>query len=248
VPLFPFGYGLSYTSFSYSNLRLSKEDIRPDEELRVMVDVTNTGRTFGKEIVQLYVRDVKSSLIRPEKELKGFAKVSLEPGKTKTVTMTLNRRSLAYYDDLAQKWVAEAGEFEILVGSSSADIRATTHFRLTETARFGDRPELPVMRLSTKSTISQLLANEEAKAIFAKYFPSFESAPQLGMGMGFTLEQIAGFAPQVFTDEVMQAIAADLEKISPVPVTEMTKPPQISLWQRIIVKLVSALRPRPKSR
>ena len=138
APLFPFGFGLSYTTFGYSPLRLSAPEIGPEDTLQVAVDVTNTGRRAGKEVVQLYVRDVQSSLQRPEKELKAFAKVALEPGESKTVTLTLDRAALAFYDDKAQAWVAEAGEFEVLVGASTQDIRARASFRLTATSQFSD--------------------------------------------------------------------------------------------------------------
>lgn len=130
APLFPFGFGLSYTTFNYSNLRLSTSEIGPEDTLQVLVDVTNTGQRTGKEVVQLYVRDIVSSLQRPVKELKAFAKIELAPNETKTVTLTLPPDALAYYDDLARKWVAEAGAFEVLVGSSSQDIRATANFIL----------------------------------------------------------------------------------------------------------------------
>ena len=89
APLFPFGFGLSYTTFSYSSLRLSAQEIGPDDTLQVSVDITNTGQRAGKEIVQLYVRDEQASLQRPEKELKAFAKVQLEPGERKTVTLSI---------------------------------------------------------------------------------------------------------------------------------------------------------------
>lgn len=118
APLFPFGFGLSYTTFSYSSLSLSAQGIGPEDTLQVSVDITNTGRYAGKEVVQLYVRDVAASLQRPEKELKAFAKVHLEPGECKTVTLVIDREALAYYDDQLEEWVAEAGEFEVLVGSS----------------------------------------------------------------------------------------------------------------------------------
>jgi beta-glucosidase len=137
APLFPFGFGLSYTTFSYSPLRLSAEQIGPDDTLQVSVDVTNTGERAGKEVVQLYIRDEQARLHRPEKELKGFAKVQLEPGERKTVTLTVARDALAYYDDLAGAWVAEAGEFEVLIGASSEDIRSKATFALTATSRFG---------------------------------------------------------------------------------------------------------------
>lgn len=129
-PLFPFGFGLSYTSFAYGNLRLSAEALQPEDTLTVTLDVTNTGQRAGQEVVQLYVRDEQSSLPRPEKELKGFLKVDLAPGETKTVTLTLGMRALAYFDDARAAWVAEAGRFEVLVGSSSRDIRARAAFTL----------------------------------------------------------------------------------------------------------------------
>jgi beta-glucosidase len=134
APLFPFGFGLSYTTFSYSPLRLSAQEINPDDTLQVSVDVTNTGLRAGKEVVQLYVRDEQARLQRPEKELKAFAKVHLEPGESKTVTLSIAREALAYYDDRTHKWVAEAGEFEVLVGASSQDIRATATFALRDSS------------------------------------------------------------------------------------------------------------------
>jgi beta-glucosidase len=134
APLFPFGFGLSYTTFSYSPLRLSAQEIKPDDTLQVSFDVTNTGLRAGKEVVQLYVRDEQARLQRPEKELKGFAKVHLEPGECKAVTLSIGRSALAYYDDRAHQWVAEAGTFDVLVGASSQDIRATATFVLTDSS------------------------------------------------------------------------------------------------------------------
>jgi beta-glucosidase len=140
-PLFPFGFGLSYTSFAYDNLRLSAGAIGPNQRLSISVDVTNSGERAGQEIVQLYVHDAEATLARPEKELKGFAKVELAPGETKTVTLALDKQALAYWDDARHAWVAEAGEFVALVGGSSRDIRARASFRLTETAVFGGPAE-----------------------------------------------------------------------------------------------------------
>ncbi|HZU00672.1 MAG TPA: glycoside hydrolase family 3 C-terminal domain-containing protein, partial [Ktedonobacteraceae bacterium] len=136
APLFPFGFGLSYTTFSYSSLSLNTQQIGPDETVQMSVDITNTGQRAGKEIVQVYVRDVQARLQRPEKELKAFSKVHLQPGERKTVTLSLARDALAYYDDLAREWIAEAGEFEVLVGTSSQDIRARATFILTATTRW----------------------------------------------------------------------------------------------------------------
>jgi beta-glucosidase len=130
APLFPFGFGLTYTTFAYGDLRLSAEALQPGDTLTVTLDVTNTGPRAGQEVVQLYVRDEQASLPRPEKELKGFLKVDLAPGETKRVTLTLGMRALAYFDDASAAWVAEAGRFEVLVGSSSRDIRARAAFTL----------------------------------------------------------------------------------------------------------------------
>jgi beta-glucosidase len=129
--LFPFGFGLSYTQFAYSDLRVSSTEFALGQPLEVSVDVSNTGPVAGKEIVQLYVRDPQARLRRPPKELKAFAKVSLNPGETKRVTMTLNDRAFSYYDPAYGQWVAEAGTFEILVGSSFADIHLTQTVELT---------------------------------------------------------------------------------------------------------------------
>jgi len=131
APLFPFGHGLSYTTFAYDNLRLSADTLAPGETLTVTVDVTNSGPRAGQEVVQLYVRDPRSTLARPEKELKGFAKVALAPGETQTVRLSLDMRALAFYDDARAAWLAEAGEFEVLAGASSADIRAHAGFSLS---------------------------------------------------------------------------------------------------------------------
>ena len=128
-PLFPFGHGLSYTSFEYSNLRLPSA-VEPGEQVMVTVAVKNAGDCAGREVVQLYVGDTAASVQRPEKELKGFQKVSLEPGETVDVSFVLDERSLSFYDPDRAAWVAEPGEFVVLVGSSSRDIRATGKFAL----------------------------------------------------------------------------------------------------------------------
>ncbi|PGU35867.1 glycoside hydrolase family 3 C-terminal domain-containing protein [Bacillus cereus] len=121
-PLFPFGFGLSYTNFEYSNLSIDKKEIKDTDTVSVRVNVKNTGSIAGKEIVQLYIKDVESSMIRPEKELKGFEKVELQPGEEKTVSFILNKRSFAYYNVEWKDWHVETGEFEILVGKSSKEI------------------------------------------------------------------------------------------------------------------------------
>lgn len=121
-PLFPFGHGLSYTTFEYSNMWVSRREMNDDETVEVRVKVKNTGNVKGKEVVQLYIRDCESTVNRPEKELKGFEKVELEPGEEKLVSFILDKRAFAYYNIELKDWHVESGEFEILVGKSSRDI------------------------------------------------------------------------------------------------------------------------------
>lgn len=132
---FPFGHGLSYTTFDYSDMRVSASHFKDVDGVTVSVDVTNTGQVAGKEIVQLYVRDPESRLIRPVKELKGFAKLDLQPGETKTASFTLDSRAFAYYDPAYRQWITEDGEFDILIGASSADIRCQATVTLQSTLR-----------------------------------------------------------------------------------------------------------------
>ncbi len=121
--LFPFGYGLSYTEFKYSSLKLSKKKIKDTDELTVSFRIKNTGKADGAEIAQLYVKDVDSTVFRPEKELRGFKKVFLKAGEEKTVEIVLSKRAFAYYNVNINDWHVESGDFEILVGASSRDIR-----------------------------------------------------------------------------------------------------------------------------
>jgi beta-glucosidase len=120
TPLYPFGYGLSYTTFAIKNVRLKKEKIRASGSTSVVADVTNTGKREGAEVVQMYIRDVISSVTRPVKELKGFQKVTLRPGETKTVVFDITPELLAFYD-INMKYVVEPGDFTIMVGNSSRD-------------------------------------------------------------------------------------------------------------------------------
>ncbi len=131
--LFPFGHGLSYTTFEYSNLVLSKKSMKDTESVIVSVDVKNTGAVAGKEIIQLYVADKRSTVIRPEKELKEFAKVDLAPGESKTIAFELSKRAFAYYNTKISDWYVESGEFEIMVGKSSREIELSTTITLEST-------------------------------------------------------------------------------------------------------------------
>lgn len=130
-PLFCFGHGLSYTTFEYGKVTAEGRQMGPDGTITVSVPVKNTGSRAGAEIVQLYVSDLKSSLPRPVKELKGFRKITLQPGQEQMVSFTIDRKALSFYDDTKQDWVAEPGTFEVLVGASACDIRGKAAFELT---------------------------------------------------------------------------------------------------------------------
>ncbi len=129
-PLFPFGHGLSYTTFDYGKATIDKSEGSADDVFTVSIPVTNTGDRAGREIVQLYVSDLKTTLPRPVKELKGFKKISLEPGQTETVTFEISRDDLSYFDADKHAWVVDPGKFEALVGASSRDIRSKVTFKV----------------------------------------------------------------------------------------------------------------------
>ena len=129
-PLFPFGHGLSYTTFEYAKPEVDKTVISENDSITVSVKVRNTGKVAGKEIVQLYISDKKSSLPRPIKELKGFKKIALNPGEEKFVSFTLGKDALSYFDDKKHEWVAEPGKFEAVVAASAQDIRGKVGFEL----------------------------------------------------------------------------------------------------------------------
>ena len=130
-PLFPFGYGLSYTTFEISNPRADKREMTADGKLTVTVDVRNTGSVAGAEVLQLYISDSKSSQPRPVKELKGFKKVSLAPGETQQVDFTIDRSALSFYDETTGDWTAEPGEFVVTVNNSSAPTKNNIRFMLS---------------------------------------------------------------------------------------------------------------------
>ncbi|HEX8725524.1 MAG TPA: glycoside hydrolase family 3 C-terminal domain-containing protein, partial [Gemmatimonadaceae bacterium] len=131
TPLYPFGYGLSYTTFTYANLRTTADSVGAGDTVAVSVDVTNTGQRAGDEVVQLYVRYPESAVTRPNEDLRGFARVTLPPGQTRTVRLRVPVSSLAYWQPSRQRWTVESTPVQIAVGSSSADIRLTTMVRVT---------------------------------------------------------------------------------------------------------------------
>lgn len=130
LPLFAFGHGLSYTTFAYSDLAVGPARVAPGGTVQVALTVRNAGPRAGAEVVQLYLHQERPGLDRPEKELKGFCRVELAPGESRRVAMDLDRPAMSYFDPGKGDWVAEPGAFEVLVGSSSADIRLTGSFEL----------------------------------------------------------------------------------------------------------------------
>jgi len=150
---FPFGYGLSYTTFAYSNLTVSQSEIDDNDTVTVTVDVTNTGNMEGKETVQLYIHDLTGAAQRPLKELKGYDKVSLRPGETKTASFTLDYRSFAWYNTNLQDWYAKTGDYEILIGASSRDILLSEKIHLTT------EKKLP-LKIHMNTTLGELLSDE----------------------------------------------------------------------------------------
>jgi beta-glucosidase len=174
---FPFGYGLSYTTFAYKNPTVSAASFKDVDGLTVSVEVTNTGKLAGKEVVQVYVHDHKSGLVRPPKELKGFAKVELQPGETKTVTLALDFRAFAYYHPAYKQWITENGEFDILVGASSADIRCIQTVTLQSTL------ELPCL-LNRESTLRNWMEDPRGRRVFEPFFQQMITQMQATFGGG----------------------------------------------------------------
>jgi beta-glucosidase len=137
TPVYPFGHGLSYTTFAYSNLSISPGSMPGSGQATVRVNVRNTGTVAGDEVVQLYVRDVEASVKRPKAELRGFQRVSFKPGEQRTITFTLPAEKLAFWDETKHAFVTEPGAFEVMVGSSSADIKVRGQLNVTSAGQWG---------------------------------------------------------------------------------------------------------------
>ena len=168
-PLFPFGHGLSYTDFSYSDLKFSAKNITEKDQLEVSLTLTNTGERVGKEVVQLYVVDTESTLQRPVKELKAFDKIELAPGESKQVSFVLSVRDFSYYSKQYDRWLAESGEFEILVGSSSRDMRLNGSLTLTNTEELN-------YKMTEFSFFAELWNNPQLKPLLIDFMPKWIKA------------------------------------------------------------------------
>ena len=185
--LFPFGYGLSYTSFEYSDMKLSADSIKDTDTVTVSFKVKNTGSVAGAEIAQVYVKDSESTVFRPEKELKGFKKVFLAPGEENEVAITLDKRAFAYYNVTLGDWHVETGAFEILVGASSRDIKlnATVNVESTVVAVVPDYKATAPCYYG-----ADVMAVEDAQfeALLGRPIPLTHRDPNVPLGINNTLE------------------------------------------------------------
>ena len=170
---YAFGHGLSYTSFEISNLRCDREAFGDGEQLTVRVDVKNTGDRFGKEVVQLYVAAKNGTVARPVKELKGFVKVALQPGETKTVEMTIDDRALSYYDEELKDWYAPSGEYVLLAGDSS------DHITAEGTVRF-ETKKLPYLTVDTDTNIGELMKDPRTAPVLQQLMAARMSSANAG--------------------------------------------------------------------
>ncbi|PUU90216.1 glycoside hydrolase family 3 protein [Halanaerobium sp.] len=186
-PLFPFGFGLSYTDFEYSDLKIDKEKITDQETLKLRLKVKNTGKLYGKEIVQLYVADPESTVIKPTKELKEFIKVELEPGQEKIVEFELGKRAFAYYNTEIDDWYVESGDYEILIGSSSRDIRLKEKIKVESTVELYDE-------YTINTNIGDIISDPEAEKYFNQLLEEYLKGTEL-------MERLEGR-----DDEMMEAM------------------------------------------
>lgn len=215
--LFPFGYGLSYTTFEYSNIKADKLVMTDNDTVTVSLDVTNTGKVKGKEVVQIYVEAQESQAIRPVRELREFAKIELEPGETKTVSFTLDKRAFSYYHVGMKDWFAETGTYLIHAASSSRDLRQKIAVKVESTVK-----EPVVYNLN--SIIGDILTDPDAADIIKPLLERYKKGSALGNSDGeaaksaitqqmddamfqyMPLRQILSFAPQVSSFKEMQEL------------------------------------------
>ena len=212
--LFPFGYGLSYTTFAYSDPRLSAKHFKDVDGLTITVDVTNTGSLAGKEIVQIYVHDKKSELIRPQKELKGFAKVELQPGETKSVSIPLNFRAFAYYHPEYKRWITESGDFDILIAASATDIRHTLTATLESTLC------LPCL-LDKESTIREWATDPRGQVAISPLLQNMEAMSRKAFGEMDGPEGIGMDIMEMFMDMPLLSVLHFQQSMLPMPADDM---------------------------
>ncbi|MBS4219656.1 glycoside hydrolase family 3 C-terminal domain-containing protein [Bacillus sp. FJAT-49711] len=218
-PLFPFGFGLSYTTFEYTNVTLSSDNIKDTETVDVIISIKNTGPAAGKEIVQVYVSDKSDKVIRPEKELKGFAKVDLHAGEEKTVKITLDKRSFAYYNVALNDWHVQSGEFEVLVGGSSDCIAhvKTIHVDSSMVLRkkahrnttLGELMEDP----ATAAIVQQIMAGMAEQGGLANAMKEEPNDMMLAMMKYLPLRALVNFSGGRFSEEMMEGLLAQINTV-----------------------------------
>lgn len=218
-PLFPFGHGLSYTKFEYSDLAVNQSAANSAKGMIITVKVTNTGAFTAKEVVQLYVRDIESTVHKADKELKGFAKVELQPGESKVVSLQLDERSFAYYNERVRDWVVEAGEYKILIGHSSRDIRLATSVMI-------DAPRVADERVHRNSLMGDILTHPVLAPIAMQMMQQMQQDSPLGeisnedsnadmmqaMMRYMPLRAMVNFSGGAFSDEALDHIIAQLNE------------------------------------
>jgi beta-glucosidase len=212
--LFPFGYGLSYTTFVYSNAQVSAVTFNEVDGLTVTVDITNTGSIAGKEVVQVYVHDQKSELVRPEKELKGFAKVELQPGETKTVSIELDGRAFSYYHPKYRQWVAESGAFDVLIGASAADIRQHVTVTLESTQK------LPCL-LDRESTIREWTVDPRGSMVITPLLQKMDEMTRQAFAMNEESEFAGMNLLDMFLDMPLLSVLLFQQSVLTMPAEEM---------------------------
>lgn len=203
---YPFGHGLSYTTFGYGDLAVTVTGEGPTASLQVSVDVTNTGAVTGAEVVQVYVGDPEAAALRPERELKAFAKVALAPGETRTLTFDLDARDLSYWHPVLRRWVVEGGEFIVSVGASSRDLRGSASVTVV-----GEDITPP---LTKGSTLSEALAHPVAGDLLRAAMAAAEDSPtgmpldeeMMVLAGGMPLHVIAAFDGMLFGEPELEAL------------------------------------------
>ncbi len=208
-PLFPFGFGLSYTTFKYLAAFLDKPRYTTNETIQLTVTVENTGPVLGHEIVQVYVHPVKSVVGRPPRELKAFKKLPIEPGQSQTICLELNPKTFAFYDVLHGEWVVEPGLYLLEVASSSRDI----HFTLEFTLEAAGQSYTDHSRLGINTPLRFLFENPASRAILEKHAGSYIKHPQLHLVMDMNLVQLSHYAPFILTRRFLEKIDKELAEI-----------------------------------
>jgi beta-glucosidase len=203
-PLFPFGHGLSYTSFEYSDLKLHADRFTEETGLDVSLNVRNSGKRSGQEVIQLYVHDLQSNLRRPEKELKAFRKILLDAGETKTVSFHLDREAFWYYDPAKGGWIVEPGEFEIILGASSRDLRLCAKATLLASEHSA--------RFRLDMTLRKIMEDEAGKIIIQRHLSEWLTFPESHNQLDLKVDKLLAHDFGMLTSSTIKALTDDLAR------------------------------------